>query len=252
MSINKLTTVFWDLDGTIADTEMYGHRLAFNKAFKNFGLDWNWDMGLYKNLLSISGGKRRIEYFARKNQNSLTLSDIQTIHGLKQNLYVELLEEKPIPLRNGVFRLLNELKNNNVNQWLVTTSGIKAVEALLKKSLSSYNDIFKGIITFEDVLNHKPHPEAYLEAINRSREDPNSILVIEDSLIGLKSSTAADLKCLVTMTSWNLNNFNKSDFSAAKSVVDTLGDENQTVNALYGLKPKLPYIDFHYLMELIN
>ena len=39
--MHKLKAVFWDVDGTIADTELCGHRVAFNLAFKDFGLDWN-------------------------------------------------------------------------------------------------------------------------------------------------------------------------------------------------------------------
>ena len=38
--MNKLKAVFWDVDGTLADTEMCGHRLAFNLAFKDFDLDY--------------------------------------------------------------------------------------------------------------------------------------------------------------------------------------------------------------------
>lgn len=30
--MNKLCSVFWDVDGTLADTEMDGHRVAFNAA----------------------------------------------------------------------------------------------------------------------------------------------------------------------------------------------------------------------------
>ena len=54
--MNKLKAVFWDVDGTIADTEMCGHRVAFNLAFKDFDLDWNWNENKYLDLLKISGG----------------------------------------------------------------------------------------------------------------------------------------------------------------------------------------------------
>ena len=51
--MNALSAVFWDVDGTIADTELCGHRVAFNFAFKDFGLDWYWDEKKYIELLKL-------------------------------------------------------------------------------------------------------------------------------------------------------------------------------------------------------
>lgn len=59
----SLSAVLFDVDGTLADTERDGHRLAFNSAFKDFGLNWNWDIELYGKLLQITGGKERIRYY---------------------------------------------------------------------------------------------------------------------------------------------------------------------------------------------
>ena len=38
-----LEGVYWDLDGTIANTELEAHLPAFNDAFNDFNLNWNWD-----------------------------------------------------------------------------------------------------------------------------------------------------------------------------------------------------------------
>tara|TARA_B100000965_G_C18971422_1_gene489907 strand:- start:46 stop:237 length:192 start_codon:yes stop_codon:yes gene_type:complete len=58
--MHKLKAVFWDVDGTIADTELCGHRVAFNLAFKDYDLDWNWNETKYLELLKTSGGLNRI------------------------------------------------------------------------------------------------------------------------------------------------------------------------------------------------
>ena len=52
-----LRAVLFDVDGTLADTERDGHRPAFNAAFSELGLDWDWDVELYGELLAITGGK---------------------------------------------------------------------------------------------------------------------------------------------------------------------------------------------------
>jgi len=36
-----LKALIFDVDGTLADTEKDGHRVAFNLAFEEAGLDWN-------------------------------------------------------------------------------------------------------------------------------------------------------------------------------------------------------------------
>ena len=42
-----LEGVYWDLDGTIANTELEAHLPAFNFAFNDFNLNWNWDRSTY-------------------------------------------------------------------------------------------------------------------------------------------------------------------------------------------------------------
>ncbi len=55
----KLEALLFDVDGTLAETEEV-HRIAFNEAFKEAGLDWEWDQPLYYELLGVTGGKERI------------------------------------------------------------------------------------------------------------------------------------------------------------------------------------------------
>ena len=53
--------------GSIVETSDI-QRKSFNKAFKQYGLDWNWTKRDYSNLLNKSGGKDRISRFAKKNK----------------------------------------------------------------------------------------------------------------------------------------------------------------------------------------
>ncbi|MGD9176552.1 MAG: hypothetical protein PVJ35_01295, partial [Desulfobacterales bacterium] len=65
--MSKLKAIFWDQDGVIIDTEKDGHRVAFNKMFKESGYDFEWDVDTYGELLQISGGKERMRhYFTEK------------------------------------------------------------------------------------------------------------------------------------------------------------------------------------------
>jgi beta-phosphoglucomutase-like phosphatase (HAD superfamily) len=55
----KLEALLFDVDGTLVDTEEL-HRQAFNKAFLDLDLGWEWGADLYMELLAVSGGVDRI------------------------------------------------------------------------------------------------------------------------------------------------------------------------------------------------
>ena len=78
-----LKGVYWDLDGTIANTELEAHLPAFNKAFKDFGIHWHWDANKYIKLLNINGGRNRIKYYSKLIKEDL--SDLALSHSLKNN-----------------------------------------------------------------------------------------------------------------------------------------------------------------------
>ena len=63
---NQLQALIFDVDGTLAETERDGHRVAFNHAFAEIGVDWRWSIDLYGELLAIAGGQERLKYYLEK------------------------------------------------------------------------------------------------------------------------------------------------------------------------------------------
>ena len=109
-----LRALIFDVDGTLADTES-AHRAAFNQAFAELGLGWEWDEALYTELLNISGGKERILHYWRlahpdiKTLNGQALQDtIARIHELKTAAYERAINDGAVALRPGVLRLMDE------------------------------------------------------------------------------------------------------------------------------------------------
>ena len=87
-----LEGVYWDLDGTIANTELEAHLPAFNFAFKDFNLNWNWDISTYIDLLKINGGKNRIFYYSKiKKNNSMSNELLNKVHERKQFHYINFV-----------------------------------------------------------------------------------------------------------------------------------------------------------------
>ena len=163
--MRELKAVFWDLDGTIADTELCGHRVAFNLAFKDLELDWYWEKNLYLDLLKISGGFNRIIHYRNKVNCDLSDDRCHELQSQKRIHYKNLIHSGKIKARDGVFRLMNELYCNEIKQFIVTTSGRDSLEPFLNSSLSSHLKFLSGTITYEDVSKHKPFPDAYNLAI---------------------------------------------------------------------------------------
>ena len=248
--MNNLTAVFWDVDGTIADTELGGHRVAFNLAFNDFDLDWNWDERKYLCLLKISGGLNRIIHYRDKIHSPLTNEQCQEVQIRKRKHYKDLILNGKIKVRDGVLRLIDELASSNIKQFIVTTSGRDSLEPILQTSLNSYVSLFSKIITYEDVINHKPFPDAYNLAVKLSNSSHVNCIAIEDSSIGIEAASAANIKSLLTLPPWpySLNKINKK----ANSCVDSLGSHNRNSKLIYG-KPLInDNVDLSYLIKIIN
>ena len=66
-----LRALVFDVDGTLADTERDGHRVAFNHAFADCGLDWCWTPRQYGDLLAVSGSRERLAHYIDRHQPAL-------------------------------------------------------------------------------------------------------------------------------------------------------------------------------------
>ena len=248
--MHKLKAVFWDVDGTIADTELCGHRVAFNLAFKDFDLEWNWNEKQYLNLLKISGGFNRIIYYRDEIDSKVSDSLCSKIQSRKRFHYKNLIQSGKVKVRDGVLRLINELSSFDIDQFIVTTSGRGSLEPFLNTSLSSHLKYFSGIITYEDVSKHKPFPDAYKLALQLSKMSEVNCIAIEDSDIGVQAAKAANLNCLLTLPPWTISNQNIS--RKANACVNSLGNSDKPSKVIYGNKLVRDKVDFEYLTDIIN
>ena len=248
--MNNLSAVFWDVDGTIADTELCGHRVAFNLAFKDFDLNWDWDEKTYLELLKISGGFKRIIYYRDKINSDITIDQCSKIQLRKRYHYTGLVKSGKIKVRNGVIRLIDELAQSNIDQFIVTTSGRESLEPFLNTSLNSHLHLFNQVITYENVDKHKPFPDAYNLALKLSKQSHANCIAIEDSKIGVEAVKAANLNCLLTLPPWSndIQNISKE----ANACVDSLGNNYQHSKIIYGKKLTSNFVDLAYLENIIN
>jgi phosphoglycolate phosphatase-like HAD superfamily hydrolase len=159
-----LQALIFDVDGTLADTERDGHRLAFNAAFKEAGLPWNWDVKLYGELLAVTGGKERMVHYASRHAPELAAKPgfdtlVRKLHALKTEHYVQLVHAGRIPLRPGVGPLLRQARAAGLRLAIATTTSPENVSALLRASLAPDAESWFEVIGAGDVYHTRSrHP----------------------------------------------------------------------------------------------
>ena len=239
--------VYWDLDGTIANTELEAHLPAFNKAFKDFGLNWNWDISNYICLLKVNGGKNRIAYYAKRINQSITKELVIKVHERKQYHYLNIVKNNSLKLKTGVYRLIEELYNNKVRQFIVTSSSKQQAKLIIKHLFNGFNP-FEFIIASDDVQFHKPNPMPYLIAMKLSDIKYNKSIVFEDSSTGIRSSLAANLPTIYIPSNIPVEIDKDLDFHCC---LDSLGNEGYKSTVIKGPKLDSEYVDFLYLIKFL-
>ena len=249
----ELKALLFDVDGTLADTEKEGHRVAFNLAFEKAGLDWIWDEALYGELLAVTGGKERIRYYLDVFNTDFEKPDnfdefVKGLHASKTDFYTQLLADGAIPLRPGVERLIHEAKEAGMRMAVVTTTTPANVTALLESTLGEGAEFWFEVIAAGDIVPaKKPAPDIYHWAMEQMEIQPEEAIAFEDSSNGIQSSTQANVKTLIT-----LNDYTKEDdFSKAAVVLDHLGEPDQPHQVLAGQAPKAQnYVDLDWVKAL--
>jgi beta-phosphoglucomutase-like phosphatase (HAD superfamily) len=225
-----LTALLFDVDGTLADTERDGHRVAFNHAFAEMGFDWRWDEALYDELLAVAGGKERLAHYLQRFHPQLDAAAlVPRLHALKTEAFNQLLRDGRIPLRPGVKRLLLEARAQGVTLAIATTTTPENVTTLLRQGLGPDALDWFAVIGAGDVVpRKKPAPDIYHWVLERLAVDPAHCLAVEDSALGLQAARAAGLDTIVTVNASTRG----QNFTHALAVLTSLGEPEEPATRL--------------------
>ncbi|MBS4016967.1 MAG: HAD-IA family hydrolase [Dechloromonas sp.] len=209
--MTRLEALLWDVDGTLAETERDGHRIAFNRAFEALGLQWRWSEAQYGELLCITGGRERLMHYMDSEPDAPPLAEdrealAHELHAKKNAIYAKLVNSAGIPLREGVRELMHECRERGVRMAIATTTSRTNVEALLRVHLGPrWSDWFTAIVCGEDVQRKKPDPEVFVQALRTLGIPPHQAVAIEDSPAGVAAARAAECPVVVTRSTYFAN-----------------------------------------------
>ena len=183
--------VLFDWDGTIADT-----REVIVATFKQVSRE--------------AGATVSAEFIERRigTGAAQTFKEILRAGGkhFDDTLIEKLLEKKIQAERNmssrvkllpGVLSLLEAL-NERIVLALASMNNRPVIEGLLNSM--KIRNLFKVVVTVEDVTKFKPDPEIFLKCATKLQCKPEECIVVEDSIFGVQAAKAAGMECIAVLT----------------------------------------------------
>jgi beta-phosphoglucomutase-like phosphatase (HAD superfamily) len=188
-----MQAIFFGSIGTLVETSEI-QRKAFNTDFKEFGLNWYWNIGNYINMIQKPGGILRIKEYSKLK---LKDNEVEKIYDLKIK-YFRKYSTNSVKPREGVLDVINYANKNNIKLGFITTTTKETIE-IIKGSLSRYIDFNNfDLITYEkDCSKKKPNPDIYNFAINNLDVAKNNSITIEDTPVSYTSSKKANIKTIL-------------------------------------------------------
>ncbi len=220
-----LKALIFDVDGTLADTEM-AHLAAFNHAFRECALDWHWSVEVYTQLLAISGGRERLKHFWKTSNPATRAIDggaiedlIERLHLVKTAAYEKAVQDGQVSMRPGVLDLIHAAAQDGLKLAIATTTSPVNISALLRRAIGEdWRKLFAVVEDASTAHLKKPHPMVYLQTLQRLRLPAEDCIAFEDSQNGLISARAAGLTTVITRNSFTMDH----DFQGARAVLDSL------------------------------
>lgn len=180
--------VVFDLDGLLIDTEPTFEEAA-RRLLSRRGKEL--DLQVMREMMGTPA-REALPWFAERHQ----LTDALDVLAVEYRAdFFAALGEQPVRLLPGALELLDLLKRNAVPHGMATSSTLAYVERVLTPHRILPR--FAFILTADDVQKGKPHPEIYEKAAARFGCRPDEMLVLEDSVNGLRSAKAAGARCVV-------------------------------------------------------
>jgi HAD superfamily hydrolase (TIGR01509 family) len=217
-----IRALLWDNDGVLVDTEKF-YYLANRDELRE------WDVELTPQLyreINLRRGQSVLRLAEERQPDAFAAFGWERIRERRDARYEAYLHSG-VDVIDGVRECLAALHG----RWpmaIVTSAPRRHFEIVHRQT--DLLGFFEFSLTPDQYGEHKPHPEPYLTAAARLGVAPEECLAVEDSERGLRSATAAGMRCLVIPHALT----HEGDFAAAHRVLDGIHQVPPEVHALAG------------------
>ena len=205
--------IIFDMDGVLVESAGVVFK-SFNKVLEKYDVE------------IIPGDRARYLGRSLRDQLSMWKEDYPKIpreltcdEFSKEALgyQLEMMEERLKP-DDVILKFIDDAKKQGLKTAVATSSVRRRAEIFLEK-----RDIINrldALVACEDVCNHKPHPDIFLEAAKKINVDPAECIVIEDAVNGIEAANKAGMTSVA-----KLNKFHtEEEFSEANYVFSDFKD----------------------------
>lgn len=187
----KMKALFLGSIGVLVETSSIQME-AYNRAFRDQGLNFQWNTANYIENLKQPGGLRRLK---KLFSQSIDETVLQKVHLQKQKIFEDLLATD-IQLRNGIAELIAHCLGQNIKLGLITTATPQTVKHLKEVLAHAINFSNFDLITDKSsVKNEKPSSDIYNFALTKLGLLPSEVLAIEDTVANQGAASLAGIKC---------------------------------------------------------
>ena len=179
--------IFFDYDGTIMDTNEI-IIFSLNAVAKRY---------LGRELTDAELGDNLGLYLDKQMQRVLPDKWEEAVKYYRKTY--ESLQEEMVKPFDGAFELLEKLFKQGKNLGVISA---KSRDTLMY-ALNNFdiNKYFKCVVSSQDIVNNKPHPEPALKAIEFFKADKNLCVMVGDSPYDILCAKNAGIaSCLVKWT----------------------------------------------------
>jgi phosphoglycolate phosphatase len=187
-SLNKISAVFFDLDGTLLDTA------SDILAALNFALE--------KNNFSPANLEQLIPYVSKgslgiiKDLLKLDLSDKQLQKFRNQFITAyNNFGHKYTKLYPGITEVIEQLSFNNI-PWGIITNKNTAMTMPIIEQLNLYNLNCKTVVCADTTAHSKPHPAPMLKACADLNVNPDHCIFVGDAQTDILAGKAVNMRTI--------------------------------------------------------